>query len=281
MYSLLKLLLAIKVAFCSCQPEIRKSGFERGRPLYHVVRTGRLPRVVSESSGLAYRAGRQTFWTHNDSGGRPTLYQVTRNGTLVDSLPLPGLTNVDWEELAQQDSTVLFIGDIGNNQQTRRKLTIYRVDLTQPGPADAIVFHYADQAAFPPPPSQHYFDCEAMLYSANRLYLFSKNRSLTNHYVKQYALPARAGEYALLPVDSVYIRSMVTGADISPDGRQFALLTYGKVLLFAVENNQVNFRHPLHCIRLPRGQTEAVSFVSPTDFVITNEKGKMFLVSRK
>ncbi|GAA4456434.1 hypothetical protein GCM10023189_25680 [Nibrella saemangeumensis] len=281
MYSLLKLLFAIKVAFCSCQPEIRKSGFQRGRPLYQVTRTGRLPRVVNESSGLAYRAGHGTFWTHNDSGGKPTLYEVAADGRLVDTLSLPGLTNTDWEDLAQQDSTVLFVGDIGNNQQTRRKLTIYRVDRSRPATTDQIVYHYADQSAFPPPPSQHYFDCEAMLYSDNRLYLFSKNRPLASHYVKQYSLPARAGDYALLPTDSVYIRAMVTGADISPDGHLFALLTYGKVLLFAVEKNQVNFRRPLHCIRLPRGQTEAISFVSPTDFVITNEKGKMFLVSRK
>lgn len=281
MYSLFKLLFAIKVALCSCQPEIRKSGFQKGRSLYRVVQTGHMPSVVTESSGLAFRPGRNTFWTHNDNGGRPTLYEVTQSGTLVDSLYLPGLANVDWEELAQQDSTVLFIGDIGNNGQTRRNLTIYRLDSRKLKAADRLTFRYAAQSAFPPPPSQHYFDAEAMFYHENQLYLFSKNRPLASQYVRLYTLPAQAGDYTLQPADSLYIRSMVTGADISPDGKLFALLTYGKVLLFAVENNQINFRHPLQCIRLPRGQTEALSFISPTAFVITNEKGKMFLVSRK
>jgi hypothetical protein len=30
-----------------------------------------------------------------------------------------------------------------------------------------------------------------------------------------------------------------------------------------------------------RGQAEALTFINDTDFVITNEKGKMFLVQKK
>jgi hypothetical protein len=56
-----------------------------------------------------------------------------------------------------------------------------------------------------------------------------------------YQLPAESGDHILAPVDSIHINTQVTSADISPDGKTFALLTYGKILLFGVDNNRINF----------------------------------------
>ena len=286
LHSLIAFLLTIKTAFCSCRSDVQRNGFQRARSAYKVIQLGRLPKVVNESSGLTYRAARGTFLTHNDGGGRPTLYEVDQYGKLLDSIVVTGATNVDWEDLTQQDSTVLFVGDFGNNQNKRRDLAIYRIALKPALRVTPLPFQFADQKAFPPPRSQRNFDMEAMVWFQDSLHLFSKNWSLRKRYVHLYKLPDRlgsavAGSNALEPQDSIYSRAMVTGAALSPDARTLALLTYGKILLFSVQANSLNLRHPKHCIRLPKGQTEAITFVSETDMVVTNERGKLYLISKK
>lgn len=291
MTSFFLFLFSIKVAFCSCHAENKRSGFRSGRSQYTVSKVGQLAEVVNESSGLLYRPGRHTFWTHNDSGGRPTLYEVRQDGSLVDSLPLPHLKNVDWEAVTGQDSTVLYVGDIGNNGNARRQLVVYRINPSNPAQTDCITFHYARQTQFPASKDTRNFDSEALFFqpgqpegfsdSTGQLYLISKNRSVPRHPVQLYRLPAQPGDYAIAPIDSIFLKSMVTDATLSPDGQTLAVLTYGKIFLFAVTNGQVSFRQPLRCLRIPRGQTEGLSFVNNTDLVMTNEGGKLYLIKKK
>lgn len=286
MHSFLYFLFSIKVALCSCGAEVKRSGFGRGRPMYTVRKLGQLPMAVNESSGLVFRGvdrhtGQRMFWTHNDSGGKPTLYGVSEQGVLVDSLPLPSLTNVDWEDLAQQDSTALFIGDIGNNANSRQELRIYRVDLKNPLTVNETRFRYAGLTGPTGVYSPHNADSEALIYYNDHLYTVSKNRSPTNRFAKLYRIPARSGAFTATAIDSIYIRSMVTGGAISPDRKTIALVTYGKMFLFGISGDTLTFSKPLSCIRVPRGQTEALCFVSATDLVMSNEKGTLFLLQRK
>ncbi|MGA0557171.1 SdiA-regulated domain-containing protein [Larkinella sp. VNQ87] len=281
MTSFFLFLFSLKVALCSCHAEKKHSGFRSGRSLYTVTRSGRFTKPINESSGLAYNPNRKTFWTHNDSGGRPTLYEVASDGSLVDSLPLPALKNQDWEALALPDTTSFFIGDIGNNANTRRDLRIYRVNATQPSDFEQIAFHYARQQTFPAAKDTRNFDSEALFAAHDSLFLVSKNRSKPRRFVNLYGLPAKAGDYALLPIDSVFLKSMVTDAAISPDGRTLAVLTYGKIFLFDLRNNRVSFRHPTRCLRVPRGQTEGITFLNKTDLAMTNERGRLFFIRKK
>ncbi len=99
--------------------------------------------------------------------------------------------------------------------------------------------------------------------------------------MKIYALPDRAGDYTVAPQDSIFIKTQVTAADISPDKKTFALLTYGKIFLFDVINEKIDFSHPKTCLKFARTQTEALVFVNNSDFLITNEQGKIYLVRKK
>ncbi|MBO0934493.1 hypothetical protein [Fibrella aquatilis] len=307
---LINVLIGIKVGFCSCTPEVHRLGVARVRGQYRVEWVGTLPKVVNESSGLARRHGPPgsppTFWTHNDGGGRPTLYGITLTGTLIDSLPLVGAKNVDWEDLAQQDTTRLFIADVGNNANTRRDLGVYGVkeerkkgavrrfgkeegERTSPlrnssfpnrrtAPFFLSSFTFSDQTAFPPPGRN--FDCEAVFYARDSLFLLSKNRS--GHTVRLYGMPAQPGNRALAPLDSVYIKSMVTGAAISPDYKTLAVLTYGKILFFDLSSpGPVRLRHPIACLRVPRAQTEALVYINNTDLLMTNEQGRIYRLSKR
>lgn len=278
---IINVLIGIKVGFCSCTPEVRRLGVARVRSQYRVARVGTLPNVVNESSGLARRSGSSatpTFWTINDGGGRPTLYGITPTGTLIDSLPLPGARNIDWEDLAQQDSTRLFIADVGNNANTRRDLRVYEMAVGSGTIPTATTFSFADQTAFPP--KARNFDCEAVFYKNDSLFLLSKNR--VGYTVRLYGMPATPGNRALAPLDSVYIKSMVTGAAISPDGQTLAVLTYGKILFFNLgSSGPVRLHQPTGCLRVPRIQTEALVYINNTDLLMTNEQGRIYRLTRR
>jgi len=271
----------LQIATCSCQQEKQNEGFREGKSLYKIKKLGKLPKEIQETSGLAWATKEGTFWTHNDSGNPAELYEIAKSGKIIAQLKLPKLINMDWEDLAQDARGNLYIADIGNNDNQRKDLAIYKLNPNRPDVYETIQLRYAGQTAFPPTPDERNFDCEAVIWHQNKLYLFSKNRSKTNRFAKLYALPDSAGNYLLSPQDSVYSKAMVTSADISPNGKTLALLTYGKILLFDVSKG-ISFKKPTYCIKANLGQSEAIVFINDTDFVVTNEKkGEIWSVKRK
>lgn len=277
---ILYFLFSLKVALCtSCGPEKRRSDFEVIGGAYQISRVATLPDAVNESSGLLVAQQGQSFWTHNDGGSPPALYEIDTSGKLLRTLLLKGIRNRDWEDLAQDQKGNIYIGDFGNNNNTRRDLKIYKVHPLHPEQIDSIMFRYPDQTEFPPKEKERNFDCEAFFWHADSLYLFSKNRGKKN--VKMYALPDRPGNYVSSLKGDIFIKSMVTAADINPSHTLFAVLTYGKVLLFRLSDDQHLLKDPYLCIKVYRNQAEAIAFVNDTDFMITNEQGKMYLVKRK
>ena len=271
-------LFSLKTAFTTCICENKKNGSDSGRSQYKVTRLGKMPATINESSGITL-AQPGTFWTHNDGGSNPALYRIDKNGRIVDSLLMNGIRNVDWEDIAQDKAGNLYIGDFGNNTNRRKDLTIYQVNPQKPQTINQINFKYQEQKEFPPDRKNLNFDCEAFFWHADSLYLFSKNRG--NNRVKMYVLPAKAGTFTAAKLDEVYIKSQVTAADINPAGNTFALLTYGKVFLFKIAEGKSLLADPYLCIKLVKSQAEALVFINDTDFIVTNEGGKMFMVEKK
>lgn len=270
------LLFSMKVALCNCHSEIHKSGFEKAKAQYTITKTGQLAAVTNESSGLAPAAQPGYYWTHNDSGGKPELYKIDKTGKVFDSLTVNDSKNVDWEELTKDDKGYIYIGDFGNNSHARKNLTIYKHkdgELTE-----KIYFRYADQKEFPA--NEKIFDCEAFFWFNNNLYLFSKDHT-KKHLTKLYILPQKPGDYTVSPKDSIFIKSPVTAADVSPDGKEFALLTYGKIFTFEVANGRIDFSKPKGCIKIGRNQAEAISYTGNTNFIITNEQRSVYAIEKK
>lgn len=271
---------ALKVILCGCQSDKRENGFKKARSGYKVSKIGKLPDMADESSGLARYPGRTSFLTHNDSGGQPELYEIDKKGKWLSTVPVPHARNRDWEDLAQSPDGTLYIGDMGNNANKRQDLKIYIFSPTT-ATTDSITFRYATQRDFPPSPETANFDCEAFFYYNNDLYLFSKNRSKTDRHVKLYRVPARPGDYTLAALDSIVIKPQVTSADINPSGTTFALLTYGKVLLFKIEDGKIDFSRPSECIKIGKLQEEALIFLNDTDMLITNEQRGIYRLQRR
>lgn len=203
-----------------------------------------LPPVVNESSGLQ-RTGSNSFWSHNDSGGQPVLYNFDTTGVLLDTLVVLNATNMDWEELTTDAAGNLYIGDFGNNNCDRGDLVIYKIInpdsvIGNSVSAEAIHYSYPDQYAFPPHPSKRNFDMEAMITVNDSLYLFTKNQtSPCNGYTKVYRLPLDSGTYVAQLVDSLLIGTgstdeySITGARITADYDSLLLISHERLWIFS------------------------------------------------
>ena len=276
---LFTLYVYLQTALCGCGPDRRNSDFERLRKDYKVKvqRIGRLDTHIRESSGLAH-ASDSTFWTNPDSGLPAELYLFNLKGELLQTVPLP-IPNRDWEELAQDDQGSLYIGDFGNNSNARRDLRIFRVQEQGMAVQDTIYFNFTDQQDFPPSSSGKHFDLEAFFYRTDSLHLFTKSRARKG-ITRRYTLPAAAGTHPVSPQEELRVSSAITAADSAPNGKDFALLGYGRLYLFESESELVQFTGKRYCLPLGRtGQAEAVLYLSPTELLISNEKGKLYLVS--
>ncbi len=88
---------------------------------------------VSESSGLvASRSTPGAYWTHNDSGDGPYIYAFNNRGESLGVVRVAGAQARDWEDIAagpgpQAGASYLYIGDIGDNNETRQEVVVYRV----------------------------------------------------------------------------------------------------------------------------------------------------------
>jgi hypothetical protein len=239
----------------------------------------KLPSAVEESSGVVALPEKGHYLTHNDAGNKPYLYKIDEQGKLLETYKLD-LKNVDWEDIAQDNEGNIYIGDIGNNNNNRRELAVYKVNLKDPKKVQAIRYTYEDQKQYPPSKKDRNFDSEAMFWYNDNLYLISKDRGL-GETAKVYKLPAKAGKYKAELIGSHKINAEITGADISPEGNTVALASNGKLHLFSDFSSPEEFYEGTYkAVPLKAtGQTEAVAFENESTLIITSEGGNLYRYS--
>ena len=187
-----------------------------------------LPDEVNETSGLILWKG--GVWTHNDSGGESIIYKLdTVNGTVIQRVKLTNASNIDWEDICQDEGHI-YIGDFGNNYGNRDDLAIYIINKEDISDDDfvyvsaaKISFTYSDYSKVDKRRLNN-FDCEAMIATEDHLYLFSKNRG--DNQSKLYKLPKTAGTFVADKIYTFDASGLVTGADLSQDGKQLVLVGY-------------------------------------------------------
>ena len=242
-----------------------------------------LPEDLYESSGIAMTSpGR--IWSHNDSGNENRIYSIDLSGNLLKTITVSNATNVDWEELALDDMKRLYICDVGNNNNDRQNLVIYRI----PDPetitgntvtAEAIRFTYEDQTGFPPPASLRHYDMEAVVWHNDSLFMFTKDRSSPlSGYTRMYKVPALPGNHVAKYAGSFYLGDnvalvRVTAADIDHINGRLVLLTSLRLVVFSEYTGSRFFEgkvayYPFTTIP---GQVEAVIFAGGNDLYITSE----------
>jgi len=235
----------------------------------------RLPSELREISGLAV-LGDTLLAAINDGGNSAEIYFLTLNGSLVKRTTVLGSQNIDWEDLACDTRGNLFIADVGNNLNNRTDLHILKISISEALWQDSVVaaridFSYPDQGAFPPPESDHRFNCEAIYWNNDSLFLITKNESKIqfkkgwNRSPRVYSVSDQPGpQRAQLRSENVLkgfrfnrkgISELVTGADFK-NGR-LVLLTYFKLLCFGVWNSEIQTLKVLSFFRVL--QREAIT----------------------
>ena len=191
---------------------------------------------LPEASGLA--ASRRTpgiLWSHADSGA-PALIALDTRGSVKGKVRVEGVKTNDWEDVAVGScgsASCVYIADIGDNQASRRSITVYRVP--EPLPTDqatraAEAFH----GTFPDGPK----DAEALfVFASGEMFVVTKGDIGP---VGLYRFPSslKAGGSGQLQKVGVLREGKsdndqwITGASTSPDGKWVALRTHSAVYFY-------------------------------------------------
>lgn len=196
-----------------------------------------LPESLAESSALILIG--DYFFTLNDSGNEPKIYLIDEKGQIQHVCVIEKAENYDWEALAY-DGTYLYIGDIGNNKNDRKNLSIYVVNkdsvaANRSVSARKVDFEYEDQEGFPPPKERQYYDAEAMVWRNDSLFIFTKNRtspfdgiSKVYHVPIKYSNKQKANYlYDLNLNPTNWMEESITDAHLCGD--DLFVLTYAKI----------------------------------------------------
>lgn len=245
-----------------------------------------LPPYLKEVSGMSFDTNSHSFWVLQDSGNTNELYQIDSLGQVMHTLKVKNQKNNDWEELASDPAGNLYIGDFGNNKNTRKNLQIIKINKdhlhAKETEADYVItFDYPEQREFPPKATELFYDAEAFFYYDDHFYLFTKNRSKAFDGTSLvYKIPNTPGHHQAEYVQTfrgcnVYKHCAITGAAISPDQKTFVLLSHTK--LWVIDNFNPNAIldgkievHKLH----HDTQKEAVTFGDDSTIYISDEVKK-------
>lgn len=244
-------------------------------------KTNRLPKDLKEISGWVF-ANDSTLIAHNDGGNDPKIFVLNLDGSVRHKISVTNAENTDWEDIAL-DQKNIYIGDFGNNNNTRTDLKILKVSLkkvldNQDVEAKFIEFSYPEQKAFPPKLAEKHFDCEAMSFYNDSLYLFTKCRAEPfdgKCYV--YTLPSKPGtykaqkKYYMVIGKRDWFRDAATGADIR-DGK-LVLLTYNRIIIHSFENGRAKYES--HQTMLPITQKEAIAIHPNGKIYVADERQKI------
>lgn len=239
------------------------------------VRTGTFTDKIRESSGLEETGQEGVYYTHNDAGNEAVLFKVNARGKVQAALRVAGAENVDWEDITRDREGNIYIADTGDNDNERKKLTIYKLAKGDPENVSLIRFTYSDRQQARGAGGQAAYDCEAIFWHRDKLYLVTKDRG-KGQDARIYVLSDSPGEQEAVPVAHYPVKAAITAADISPDGKTLMLLSVGKVHLFHVAGNNF-FSTPMVTKFLGNvGQTEGAVFTDNHHLAISSEKGGLY-----
>lgn len=250
--------------------------------------------LIGESSGVASSIIHDgCFWTHNDNGGVSDLFLVDETGKLQATLALMGAAYRDWEDIACvkiQNESYILLADVGDNLSRHASCRVYLVKEPKFEIARAarkhrkfktdrfhtIEFKYPNGAC----------DCEAMAVdvSGEKIFFVSKRPVMSAkapppslHWIP---LQLRSTTKPIIAnkVDIGFQRSMVTGMDISSDGKLAVFRSYTSAWLYQSKSDQTWLETladtPDSWTLLPlQRQGEAIGFTQDNKSVLLTSEG--------
>ena len=235
------------------------------------------PRIKESSGVIASRRHADVFWTHNDGGGakKQVLYAINREGATRAAFPVTGPIFHDWEDIAIDDAGHLYLGDIGNNESREESLAVYEIDEPDPRAAGtrSVSPKRGWRLKFPGRP----FDCESLFVWKGYGYVISKVFNNAPAQVFRFPLTESNEPLTLELVATTKIKSPVTGADISADGRLLGLVSKAGACVFRIDGDVARVADGEPRYTELKGQhIEGCCFV-PEGLLATSERREIFL----
>jgi hypothetical protein len=252
---------------------------------------------INESSGLVQsRCQSDVFWTHNDSGDKEFVYAINEKGEKLGTWKVENAKSLDWEDIAifkdKSGKCFLYIGDIGNNDENKSQLTIYKVAEPQitandknsskqnplsTEPAETINFSY--------PNGKHNAETLLVHPTTGEIYVLTKHPSKPSEVFKIGAKAEKIGEIRVPAVPYGFL----TGGEISPDGKRVIICDYVSGYEFKLPETSQNFddiwkQTPIKVELGERKQGEAICYSADgTKIYATSEKkdSPMIRIERK
>lgn len=246
---------------------------------------------LTESSGVAASLGNPDLvWTHNDSGGKPRLYLMSRTkGKLHAVYEVKDAANIDWEDMCSftlAGKNYLAVGDIGDNQRRREYVEI--CILEEPSIADTAQANtlespipIAIQATLRVRYPDGAYDCEALAFDPQQKCFILLTKELLTCRVMEVPIDLEllkdtSGQKAECRASRLqaFSLAMITGADVCPQTRQLVVCNYGAAYIFQPASEDTKLWNAKSMKRLDapkRQQGEAIAFAGPKRLLYTSE----------
>ncbi|CAH0266944.1 hypothetical protein [Chryseobacterium sp. Bi04] len=245
-----------------------------------------LPKKLKEVSGITLSQDKKTAWVIEDRGNKNAVYGLNDKGELLATIPVENAENTDWEDIISDTQGNIYIGNFGNNDNSRQDLAILKTDLKDATQATTKViqttkFHYQGQTEFPPKKSNLLYDCEAFVEMDGNFYLFTKNRSKGfDGTFLVFQVPNKEGDFEAkligrLKLDGGYNDAAITSATINSTKDKIVLLTHKNIHVLSGFTADDFSSAKIQKIPLDHNsQKEAIVFLNDKTLIIADEKAK-------
>jgi hypothetical protein len=257
------------------------------------LKSYKLDDELKEISGLE-SINDTLFLCHNDGGNEPLIYLINQKGKILKTCTIRNAKNTDWEDLTKDDNGNLYIADIGNNANKRKKVRILKVSIDSILRFDAVnaavfSFSYPDQTEFPPASSELHYDAESISFFKDSLWIFTKCRAIPfDGKSKVYAIHPRdlidaswefKGE--IIPGTKSWKYDSFTSSTVYRD--TFYTLTYNKLMKY--RRTTTSFQLVKKKRFLKFNQRESIAITPNGSIFVANEGhwllGKQRLINYK
>lgn len=238
---------------------------------------GLLPKALDELSGLALsRRHADVLYAHNDSGDTARFFALSSvDARLLATFSLSNVLADDWEDIAvgpcatEKGSSCVYLADIGDNNLKRENVVIY--ELPEPTlSSDKRLSATAHTFRYPDGPQ----NAETLLVhpQTGQAYVVGKAFGGAS---KMYRVTLRGANSMASREGSVSLPggllALATGGSFHPDGKRFALRTYGDLFEYAWPLSGVA---PKELVVPSETQGEAVSYSADGLTWYTASEGK-------
>jgi len=201
---------------------------------------------INEPSGIAVGIkSPDVLYVHNDSGDSARFFAIDRrSGQTRAEIDVPHADNRDWEDIAVEPDLrgvpSVWLGDIGDNDEMRASISVYRVDEPAVSPAlgQTLTETGTQRWRLRYPDGPHDAEALAVDTAHRSMYIVTKSTSQPAQVYRAALTPPGDDVQILTRVGAIEIKlpkvfglpsvaySEITAADYSPQQKLFIVRTY-------------------------------------------------------